>query len=600
MPRLNLNETMQRLLLLIRSGYPVIYIVSHEERRVMDYLAKIVRVIRQENPGKEMLRWSDGIGLEQLTGLSPHTVPKDQDIDWLSVPGLPSPMQAAAQGNANAQAALTSIKNAAPGGGFQVLTDSLTVFFDMHPMLQDNMLLGADSLVRPLRNTAAELRKYYDDNRARPGKFYKTVVIVAPAAQKLSPELERDIIVMDFPLPETDELRGVLQQMVDSEQLQYEPDATPADRTHLSELIAGAGRGLTLEDYRRGLSLFAVRHETLSQRRIEDMLNLKAKAINNLALQYTPHVTIELGGLENIKKWIRSRSDAVSSETIRQRFRLPTPKGLFLTGVSGGGKSQLAKLIATQFNLALLRLDVGALFGSYVGESEERTRVALQLAEVLAPVVLWLDEVDKAFTGIAAGGDNGVSARVFGSFLTWLSEKQDSVFVVTTANNFNAILQSFPEFGRRGRFDAIYWVDLPGADGRRDIFRIYLKPHYDAGYLVINDEQLRALRPAAVIASEPQDADALERLCWLLCQDALSGNLTGAEIEHAVNEALYEAYKQAQASGDGEVQGALNVQQVVAAVNRANNEALYRPGSPEHATLQNQRNAVNQNGWPKA
>ncbi len=162
-----------------------------------------------------------------------------------------------------------------------------------------------------------------------------------------------------------------------------------------------------------------------------------------------------------------------------------------------------------------MRLDVGALFGSYVGESEERTRRALVLAEVLAPVVLWLDEIDKAFSGISGGGDNGVSARVFGHFLTWLAEKQDSVVVVTTANDFQPLLNQFPEFGRKGRFDEIFFVDLPDTAERREIWKIHL---------------LKRNR-------NPDDFD-LHTLAMA------SDGLSGAEIEQAVIAGLYEAFDQ--------------------------------------------------------
>ena len=151
---------------------------------------------------------------------------------------------------------------------------------------------------------------------------------------------------------------------------------------------------------------------------------------------------------------------------------------------------QLAKYIAKCFGLALLRLDVGSLFGKYVGESEEKTRKALSLAETLAPVVLWVDEIDKAFSGMSGNGDNGVAKRVFGTFLTWLAEKTDDVFVVTTANEFRDLLSNFPEFGRKGRFDEIFWVPLPDQVAREQIFRIYLGKRQD--YLQIQVEDLES------------------------------------------------------------------------------------------------------------
>ena len=220
---------------------------------------------------------------------------------------------------------------------------------------------------------------------------------------------------------------------------------------------------------------------------------------------------------------------------------------------------------------ACCRLDVGALFGQYVGESEERTRQALQLAEVLAPVVLWLDEIDKAFHGVGAGGDNGVSARVFGHFLTWLSEKQDSVFVAATANDFRSLLERFPEFGRKGRFDEIFWVGLPDEVGRREIFEIYLRKLVKRGYLQIDGDAL--VRLATKNNKDlPHDEDLLSRLCFLLAQNAVSSQMTGADIEYAVSEALYAAYDTARDVGGG---GDLTPDLVMEAVERIHNRAQY-------------------------
>jgi len=620
MPRLTLNDTLDRLMLLIRSGYPAIYIVSHEESRVFDYLAKIVRIIKHtEHSDKHLMRCYEGVGTEEVLSLEPAAPGK-----WLDMPGIPENANWKTQishGNGNAShAALNAIREAIVATQ-PILADSITVFFDLHPCLRKDTIF---TLVRPLRNTIEALRRYYDLNRKEPGKPYKTIIIVAPSAANLSPELDRDIIQIDFPLPETDELRLNLARMLPAEDalrltgregfgqgiLSF-PDALPQAaaelcganttlddyRRRLCDLIAGAGRGLTLEDYKRGLNIFAVRGAKLCPDHVEDMLNLKAKAINNDALQYTPHIQIELGGLEGIKKWISVRRDAVISDSVRRRFHLPAPKGVMLCGASGGGKSQLAKLIAKEFNLALLRLDVGALFGMYVGESEERTRVALRLAEVLAPIVLWLDEVDKAFTGLAAGGDNGVSARVFGHFLTWLAEKEGSVFVVATANDFREMLTRFPEFSRKGRFDEIFWVDLPSQAARHEIFSIYLgplvNPPADTVKLGITDadvDRLLAGQPAPA-ANAPQ-GDALDRFCRLLSEPRISANMTGAEIKYAVELALYTAHHE---------QSNLTPGMVLDAVKDVFGRCLYNPKSPDLTVFTQQLKPVAASkGWPSA
>jgi SpoVK/Ycf46/Vps4 family AAA+-type ATPase len=311
-------------------------------------------------------------------------------------------------------------------------------------------------------------------------------------------------------------------------------------------------------------------------------------------LTYTPNVKIELGGLEEIKDWVRIRQGAAVSEVVRKRFLLPPPRGVMLCGASGGGKSQLAKLIAMEFNLALLRLDVGSLFGSYVGQSEQYTREALEMAEVLAPVVLWIDEIDKAFKGMGSGGDNGVSARVFGYFLTWLSEKQDSVFVVVTANDFEDLLDRFPEFGRKGRFDQIFWVNLPSTESLSRIFSIYLQQSYEEGLLAVDDASVDALQIQT--ANEPRKVGgAFDRLCDVLSHPDLAEGLTGAEVEYAVTEAKYEIYSDTERLG-GEHR--LTPGLLTKVVGKAARGALYRPGTEDRLKLERLRGKAEANGWP--
>lgn len=598
MPFLTLGSTMERLLLSIRAGHPVIYIVSHEETRVLDFLAKAMRLLLLKDPQKTLLRWDQSGVLGRLTNLeaAPEQDETTEDRDWFQLTGLPSnPDWKNIQREPDPGVALDMISK----GNYVDLKNSLTVFFDVHQRLGRSAHLSMETpLVRPLRNAAKNLRAFYEESRSTESSPfpYKTIVVVAPSAQDLSMELEKDIIRLDFPLPDQEELRVPLREMVESKVFKFSTD-TDIEPEALRDLVAAAGRGLTLEAFKLGLNAFAVRGDKLHMRHIEDMLDLKAHTIRDRALDYTPHVEVNLGGLEPIKKWVKSRCDLARYESIRKRFALPPLKGVMLCGVSGGGKSMLAKLIAKEFNLALLRMDVGALFGSYIGESEERTRNALRLAEVLAPVVLWLDEVEKAFSGIHGGGDNGVSARVFGSFLTWLAEKKDSVFVVATANDHTKILEAFPEFGRKGRFDEIFWVDLPGQAARRRIFEIYLKrldEHEE--YSLPNAQQVDQLATTMEVSvSDLSGGSPLARLCDLLSQPRLSENLTGAEIEQAVKECTYEFYN----LSESERNSGLAVGELVAkTVQAAKDRALYKVGSRAHEKLEELRQDARMQGWP--
>lgn len=528
MPQEPYDDTMNQLLLRIRAGCPIIYLVTYEEGRVLDNIARLVRAIRRENPNKHLWTYYDSFGLMKYGLLPPHgegPLTSGEAPGWLDIPGLADQRPAASGQAGDAISAIKRICDAEPNTEFE-LSDSVVVFFDLHPMLTELN----PAAVRPLRNAADRLRRYYDAHRGDTTHPYKTIIVVAPTEAGLSGELERDLIKMWFPLPEKPELEKELQQMITGpDPLQFPKGITDEDRRHLCELISGAGRGLTLDDYRRGLQLFKVSGLLLNEGLIEQMHLLKARVIRSeKALEYSRHDDFKLGGLTKIKEWMGRRKDPAISDTLRERYHLAAPKGVMLCGVSGGGKSQLAKLIAKVFNLALLRLDVGALFGQYIGQSEENTRKALRLAEVLAPVVLWIDEVDKAFSGMDGAGDGGVSSRVFGQLLTWMSEKRDNVFVVATANNFKHLLQRYPEFLRRGRFDEIFWLGLPDAPTRAEIFKVYLEPHTKP-----DDDGNRCLNLG------PAELDAL---CTQLGGDGVSQKMTGAEIESAVNDALYEAY----------------------------------------------------------
>ena len=178
----------------------------------------------------------------------------------------------------------------------------------------------------------------------------------------------------------------------------------------------------------------------------------------------------DLGGLDNFKDWLELRSEAFSQDAIQ--YGLPYPKGLLLVGVQGTGKSVAAKIIANEWQLPLLRLDFGRLFASLIGQSEQRVRKMIEIAEALSPCILWVDEIDKAFAGAQSSGDSGTTSRVLATFITWLSEKTTPVFVVATANNIDMIP---PEILRKGRFDEMFFLNLPTREEREAIFEVHLK-----------------------------------------------------------------------------------------------------------------------------
>lgn len=181
----------------------------------------------------------------------------------------------------------------------------------------------------------------------------------------------------------------------------------------------------------------------------------------------------DIGGLETLKDWLNRKSKVFSDLDKAIKFGVDIPKGIMIVGMPGCGKSLTAKATASLFQMPLVRLDVGRLLGKYVGESEENMRKALKLAEAISPCVLWIDEVEKAFSGVGGeGGGSDVTTRLFGQFLTWMQEKENTVFIVATANDISRMP---PEFLRKGRFDELFFVDLPNDDERSKILEIHLK-----------------------------------------------------------------------------------------------------------------------------
>ena len=181
----------------------------------------------------------------------------------------------------------------------------------------------------------------------------------------------------------------------------------------------------------------------------------------------------DIGGLENLKEWLKRKAKVFANLDKAIKFGVDVPKGIMIIGMPGCGKSLTAKATASLFEIPLVRLDVGRLLGKYVGESEENMRRALKLSEAISPCVLWIDEIEKAFAGVGSdGGGNDVTTRLFGQFLTWMQEKENTVFIVATANDISRMP---PEFLRKGRFDELFFVDLPNGEERRKILDIHLK-----------------------------------------------------------------------------------------------------------------------------
>jgi MoxR-like ATPase len=283
-------------------------------------------------------------------------------------------------------------------------------------------------------------------------------------------------------------------------------DLSPADH----DAFATALTGMTLNQARQALARVAIEDGRLHAGDLPRLVDLKARALKDDGLlEYWPPADnpAELGGFASLRRWLDRARIGFSPEAAA--MNITPPRGVMLVGVQGCGKSLAAKFVARSWGLPLLKLDMGRLFDKYIGESEKNFRRAIATAEGLAPAVLWLDEIEKALATGSGEGDGGLGRRMFGSFLTWLQEKEAEVFVVATANDLSALP---PELLRKGRFDEIFFVDLPDPDERQQIFRIHLA--------------LRNQNPAAF------DVAALSRT---------AEGFSGAEIEQAVISAALQA-----------------------------------------------------------
>lgn len=326
-------------------------------------------------------------------------------------------------------------------------TPALFLLKDFHRFLTDL------SISRKLRNISRIL------------KLQPKTIIIIGSDLSVPKELQDLITVVEFELPSKDEITQELNRLINSLNIQID--------SQLFENLASACQGLSLERIRRVLSKIIATYKTIDDNSIVVLLSEKKQIIRQTEIleYYSVNEQItNLGGLDNLKDWLKKRKTAFGIQA--SNYGLPTPRGLLLIGIQGTGKSLTAKAIANEWKLPLLKLDVGKLFGGIVGESESRLRQMINLSETISPCILWIDEIDKAFTNTESKGDSGTSNRVLATFISWLSEKTKPVFVIATANNIDLLPL---EIIRKGRFDEIFFLDLPKQEEREEIFKIHLK-----------------------------------------------------------------------------------------------------------------------------
>ena len=426
----SIDHLREQLRIYIRARYPALWLTTEEEERTSRMLATLGDEVQ-----RPVFTWTCTAGFDQARFI----------LDRPSVP-LPS-LAPAPVGLKAAEKALEFV--------MQHPDKALFALHDFHPFLDDA------TVVRKVRDAIQHCRR-----------ALKTLVFVSAAA-KVPDELARDITVLEVPLPDDRELGAMLRSFIDS--LRAAGRIAIDDDPTLFERMVHAARGLTETQAIQAFSRAAVNDMRFGLDDLPLILDEKRQIVRRTGtLEYFEHdeSLATVGGVQGLKQWLASRTRAFGDRA--REYGLPPPRGVLLLGVQGCGKSLTAKAIAAHWRLPLLRFDVGSVFSPYVGGSEANMRKVLATAENLSPVVLWIDEIEKGFGGTSGSGnaDAGASLRVFSTFLTWMQERKRPVFVVATANR---IAELPAELLRKGRFDEIFFVDLPTARDRETIFEIHLR-----------------------------------------------------------------------------------------------------------------------------
>lgn len=474
---MTLAHQVRQLQTLLLSFHPIIVIETVEEERVQTLLNAVV-----EDMKMALFEWSVTQGLARSR----------VDNRWTDECAPASAQKPAALDRTNDPfEALKAIQEVVPRSVF-LLKDFATHLSD--PVL-----------ARQLREVAQTFSQT------------RSALVLSGDSINLPSEIAHDAVYFDLGLPGRDELQQAVGDVIRSLRAKNRVDVSIQNQD-VHQLVT-ALRGMTLKQARQVIAYAALEDGKLAINDVHRILERKAQIIREESLlEYIPingnskqsdstTAPVELGGFAGLKQWLTRARVGFSPQA--QAFNLHPPKGILIVGIQGCGKSLAAKAIAHAWTMPLLKLDAGRLYDKYVGESEKNFRKVIKLAESMAPCVLWIDEIEKSLGHSGSDSDGGLSQRLFGCFLTWMQEKSEDVFVVATANNISQIP---PELLRKGRFDEIFFVDLPDDQERSVILRIHLTQR----------------------KQNPQQFD-LPNLV------AATSGYSGAEIEQAVVTALYNA-----------------------------------------------------------
>lgn len=469
---MTLEEVGQELETYARAKYPLIYLLTHEEERAKDMLARVAQ--RMDLP---LCFWSctkGFVGQLESARLAPET-------------DLLKPMDA-----------LEFIQRSSTNGFY--------VLLDFHAWLDEA------KIVRKLRDTIDVACG-----------CAKSLFILSPR-KVIPPECEKQFVLVEMPTPDVAEIHKILDQSLKALKGRVQIRLNDQERAQLAD----AFRGLPSLEIENVLSRMIVRDGSLNTDDLRDVVHQKGRMIaaSGLLQFYPPREGLDaVGGLEKLKAWLQRKRLTFTQQA--RDYGLDAPKGVLLVGVPGCGKSLTAKTVSTLWQMPLLRLDIGQLFSSYIGSSEENMRKAIATAESIAPCILWIDEIEKGMAGMQGNdsADGGVSRRIFATLLTWMQEKSKPVFLVATANDVSTLP---PEFLRKGRFDDIFFIDLPNHNERLAILAIHLRKR----------------------RRDPQGFD-LNSLA------ERSEGFSGADLESIVTESLETAFVESREVGQADLETAL-------------------------------------------
>jgi SpoVK/Ycf46/Vps4 family AAA+-type ATPase len=476
-------EFIRELTNLIEAKYPILYLTTIEEERLENIILKNIFK-------RHFFSWDFSDGYKNYQGYDPTNIESDNSYveGWLSLCTYEN------YGQRNPLEALNLIDF--------IEIPSIFLLKDFDRFLTDT------SISRKLKNLYKRLT------------YQPKTIIIISSEVNIPRELRDLVTVIQFNLPVESEIESQLKGLIKSANLRIE--------TQLIKNLTKACQGLSMENIRRVVEKIIATYKTIDENSVKVIWNEKKQIISQTEiLEYweTDEKIQNIGGIDNLKDWLKKRTNSFGIEALK--YGLPTPRGLLLVGIQGTGKSLTAKAIATEWQLPLLKLDVGKLFGGIIGESESRLRQMIQISETLSPCVLWIDEIDKAFNNSPNKGDSGTSNRVLGTFISWLSEKNKPVFVVATANNVEILPL---EIIRKGRFDEIFFLDLPRKNEREQIFKIHLQEFRPKTWESFNYIQLAEL----------------------------SESFSGAEIRQSIIDAMYYAFDESREFTTDDICFALN------------------------------------------